>query len=345
MVTRDDVADRAGMSSAVVSYVVNGGPRRVSAATRSKVLRAIEELGYRPNGLARALRTQKTFTIGLVVPDNTNPFFAQLARAVEEAAFARGYVLLLGNSGQDNTRQAAYVNTLLERQVDGLILIADSDIGQPSLPAQTASALQGAGTPLVLLDRHPSDLWAPSVTVDNEGGGYMATRHLLDHGHAEVACLAGPADLAPAQERTHGWRRALREAGVKRPARLLARSRFRRDAGYLVAKELLAGPSRPTALFAQSDEQAIGLLRWANEAGVRVPEDLALVSFDGIDESGYTNPPLSTVAQPVDELGRRTVDLVVSSEPGAGRKSPSQPGCLPVRLLTRRSCGCTGPGP
>ena len=118
MVTRDDVANRAGISPAVVSYVVNGGPRRVAPGTRSKVLRAIEDLGYRPNGLARALRVQKTFTIGLIVPDNTNPFFAQLARAVEETAFARGYVLLLGNSGQDDKRQAAYVRTFLERKVD-----------------------------------------------------------------------------------------------------------------------------------------------------------------------------------------------------------------------------------
>ncbi len=345
MVTRDDVAARAGTSSAVVSYVVNGGPRRVSAATRSKVLRAIEDLGYRPNGLARALRTQKTFTIGLVVPDSVNPFFAQLARAVEDAAFARGYVLLLGNSSQDDTRQAAYVSTFLQRQVDGLILIADSDIGQSSLPEQTASALRGAGTPLVLLDRHPSDLWALSLTVDNEGGAYMATNHLLEHGHADVACIAGPSDLHPVEERTHGWQRALREAGIKPKAKSLVRSRFRRDEGYLAAEELLRAAKRPTAIFAQSDEQAIGALRWAHENRVRVPEDVALVSFDGVDESAYTNPALSTVAQPIEDLGRRTVELVVGPQPGedgspADRPSAHRPECLPVRLVIRRSCGC-----
>ena len=342
MVTRDDVAGRAGTSSAVVSYVVNGGPRKVSAATRSKVLRAIEDLGYRPNGLARALRTQKTFTIGLVVPDNVNPFFAQLAKAVEEAAFAQGYVLLLGNSSQDDTRQAAYVRTFLERQVDGVILIAESDIGQPALPGRTASVLQGASTPLVLLDRHPSDLWAPSLTVDNEGGAYMATRHLLEHGHADVVCLAGPTNLHPAQERTQGWRRALREAGIKPKAGSLARSRFRRDEGHLAARKLLTGRSRPTAIFAQSDEQAIGVLRWAHESGVRVPQDVALVSFDGIAESAYTNPPLSTVAQPIEELGRRTVELVLGPQPGPPGSPAREPECLPVRLVLRRTCGCSG---
>lgn len=336
MVTRDDVANLAGTSSAVVSYVVNGGPRRVSAATRSKVLQAIEDLGYRPNGLARALRTQKTFTIGLIVPDNTNPFFAQLARAVEEAAFARGYVLLLGNSSQDDTRQAAYVRTFLERQVDGLILIADSDIGRPALAGQTSDALQGAGTPLVLLDRHPADLWAPSVTVDNEGGGYMATRHLIEHGHRAIACLAGPTDLHPAQERTRGWRRALREAGIEPRAGSLVRSRFRRDEGYQAAKKLFGALSSPAALFAQSDEQAIGVLRWAHDAGVKVPEDLAVISFDGIDESAYTNPPLSTVAQPIEELGRRTVDLVI----GAGSQATGTTENLSVQLMLRRTCGC-----
>jgi LacI family transcriptional regulator len=338
LVTRDDVADRAGTSAAVVSYVVNGGPRPVSPATRSKVLQAIEELGYRPNGLARALRLQKTFTIGLVVPDNNNPFFAQLARAVEEAAFARGYVLLLGNSSQDDSRQAAYVTAFLERQVDGIVLIADSDIGRPSLPEQTAKALQGAGTPLVLLDRQPSDLSAPSLTVDNEGGGYIATKHLIDHGHRRVACLAGPADLHPAEERTKGWARALGEAGLGARRGLLARSRFRRDAGYEVAQVLLSSGPRPTAVFAESDEQAIGVLRFAREAGLRVPDDLAVVGFDGTDESAYTVPPLTTVVQPVQELGERALQLVVSEDGAQPRKRRLE--SLPVRLLVRRSCGC-----
>jgi LacI family transcriptional regulator len=342
MVTRDDVANRAGISPAVVSYVVNGGPRRVAPGTRSKVLRAIEDLGYRPNGLARALRVQKTFTIGLIVPDNTNPFFAQLARAVEETAFARGYVLLLGNSGQDDKRQAAYVRTFLERKVDGLVLIADSDTGRSPLPEVTASELKGAGVPLVLLDRSPSDLWAPSVTVDNEGGAYIATRHLIEHGHREVACLAGPDDLHTARRRTRGWRRALREAGITPRPDLVARSRFRRDEGYRAVGRLLSGRPRPTALFAESDAQAIGVLRWAQENGVRVPEDLALVSFDGIEEAAYTTPPLTTVAQPIEELGRRSVELLVG--PGAaGTPAPGyRPEALAVELVRRRTCGCNG---
>lgn len=335
VVTRDDVASRAGTSSAVVSYVVNGGPRSVSPATRARVLKAINELGYRPNGLARALRTQKTFTIGLIVPDNTNPFFAQLARAVEEAAFERGYVLLLGNSAQDNQRQAQYVRTFLERQVDGLVLIADFDARPFSLRAETAQALRQAGTPFVLLDRHPDDLWAPSVTVDNEGGGYLATRHLLEHGHKAIACLAGPSEVRTANQRAEGWARALDEAGVARRREWVVRSRFRRRDGYLAARALFSQRTRPRALFAHSDEQAIGALHAAHEAGIQVPDDVAIVSFDGTDEAAYTIPPLSTVAQPVEELGRCTVDMLISGE--ANRRKPR---CLPVHLVARRSCGC-----
>lgn len=347
MVTRDDVASCAGTSTAVVSYVVNGGPRRVSAATRVKVLRAIEELGYRPNGLARALKMHKTFTIGLIVPDNTNPFFAQLARAVEEAAFARGYVLLLGNSSQDDVRQSTYVKTFLERRVDGLVLIVDSDVGDGCMPAETIKALQASGIPLVLLDRQPNDLGARSVSVDNKGGGYLATKHLLEHGHATVACLAGPADLMVVQARTEGWVRALRESGAQPDDRLLVRSPFRRDAGYAVALKLLTSRHRPTAIFAQSDELGISILRAASEAGLAVPRDLAVVSFDGIDESRYTTPPLSTVVQPVDKLGERAVELLLQLGAGSagddGRAVSSAQAldcCLPVELAVRRSCGC-----
>lgn len=334
MVTRDDVARLAGTSTAVVSYVVNNGPRRVSEKTRGKVLAAIEELGYRPNGFARALRSTRSRLLGLVLPDNSNPFFAELARVIEDEAFRRGYLLLLGNSTENDERQAAYVREFLELRVEGLLLISAAH-GDTEVP-QSLGELQGARIRTVIIDRAIPGLQAAYLSVDNFTGGYLATRHLLGHGHADVTCLAGPVGTHPAESRTRGWRRAMREAGRDPGGGLLVRSPFRREAGYQVMRERLRAGAPPGAVFTESDEQAIGVLRATSECGVRVPEDLALVSFDGIPESAFTQPRLTTVAQPFDELGRRAVELAVAA---AGPDSPVRVR-LPVTLTIGASCGC-----
>lgn len=339
--TRDDVAKRAGTSTAVVSYVVNDGPRRVSAMTRERVLRAIEELGYRPNGFARALRSTRSRLLGLVVPDNSNPFFAELARVIEDEAFSRGYLLLLGNSTEDDDRQAAYVREFLELRVEGLLLISSATAPRAGIQSTTAQALRGARTRTVLLDRPVAGLDAACVTVDNTGGGYAATRHLLEHGHEVVACLAGPKGTYPAEARTRGWRRAMRDTGRATGSGFLVRSKFRREDGYRAMLTLLDRAVPPTAVFTESDEQAIGVLRAAAERGIRVPDDLAVASFDGIPESRYTQPPLTTVAQPFEELGRRAVQMVLppSNSSGDPARGPRRVG-LPVALELGGSCGC-----
>lgn len=336
MVTRDDVARRAGTSSAVVSYVVNNGPRRVSEKTRAKVLAAIDELGYRPNGFARALRSTRSRLLGLVLPDNSNPFFAELARVIEDEAFRRGYLLLLGNSTEDDERQAAYVREFLELRVEGLLLISAASGQRQADLRLSLEELQGSRIPTVVLDRAIPDLKASYLTVDNFGGGYLATRHLLDHGHTEVACLAGPAGNQPADSRTRGWRRAIMQAGLSPGAQLLVHSAFRREAGYEAMRVLLTEYDPPTAVFAESDEHAIGALSAAAECGIRVPQDLALVSFDGIPESRFTRPSLTTVAQPFEELGRQAVDLALGSRPGDGAHRVR----LSVTLRIGESCGC-----
>lgn len=325
MPTRDDVARLAGTSAAVVSYVLNNGPRNVSPATREKVLRAVAELGYRPNGVARALRGGHSRTIGLIVPDNSNPFFAALARAVEDAAFARDYAVLLGNSTESTEREQRYLSTFLERQVEAILLISVD--GEPDL-----AGVHHVGTPVVLLDREVPGGDASSVAVDNAGGAYDATRHLFDHGHATVACVSGPTGLPVADERFRGWRHAVRASGgaeVFRPAP------FTRPGGYAAAADLLAGPDRPTAVFVASEQQAIGVLRAAADLGVRVPDDLALVTFDGTEDGAFAHPPLSTVRQPVERLASRAMDVLLAG--GAGTPEHH---VLPFELLLRRSCGC-----
>lgn len=332
-VRRADVARLAGTSPAVVSYVLNGGPRPVSPKTRAKVLLAVEQLGYRPNGIARSLRMNRTLTLGLVVPDNANPFFAELARAIEEEAFAHGYTLLIGNAAENDDRQTTYVRTFLARQVDGLFIVPAHG------PVGFLSELQRAGTPWVSLDRQVFGAGGPAVLVDNRGGAYAATRHLIEHGRRRIACLAGPEDVMPAHDRVAGWRDALAEEGVRPRAMSVWHAPFGRRAGYRAAGEILSAADRPDAIFVASDEQALGALRAIAELGLRCPDDVAIASFDGIPATAYSTPALTTMAQPFADLGRAALSHLLAQI--AGDASPAE--VLPVSLVARGSCGCPDP--
>ena len=310
----------------------------MSDATRKRVLDAVEELGYRPNALARALRSSSSRVLGLVVPDIANPFFAELSLAIERAAFQHGYSLFLGNAMHDDEQQASYLRAFVEHQVEGILLIGATQRGRRLLPPATRAALHSMTVPLVFLDRLPGDVAGRALVVDNVDGGYRATRHLLDHGHRSIGCFAGPADLSPARERKRGWAKALREAHLDPNAQLLVRAEFDRHQAYDVAREMFRSTNRPTAMFVHSDEQAIGVLHAAAASAVDIPGDLAVVSFDGVRESRLTHPALTTVEQPVEATGRRAVELVID---GAGTDSRSDSSeTLPVTLVIRESCGC-----
>jgi LacI family transcriptional regulator len=330
-VTRGDVARHAGVSSAVVSYVVNDGPRAVAPATRARVVAAIDELGYRPNTLARSLRARRSYTFGLLVPNSSNPFFSELGRAVEDAGFEAGYTLLFGNSMDDERREDHYVRTFLERQVDGLILISVSH--SESLMTELATSR----LPTVLLQTLVPRPSIPTVLVDNEGGALAAVRHLLEHGHETVACLTGPEGIPAADERLRGWADALDEAGVPERQRVAARATFGRPEGYRAALDLLR-ESSPTAVFVASDEQAFGVLRAAADLGLRVPDDLAIVAFDGLAHSEFTVPGLTTVSVPFAELGTAAVGCLVDQIEGRTREQSAAR--IQVRLVRRGSCGC-----
>lgn len=337
MVTRDDVARRARTSSAVVSYVVNGGPRPVSAGTRARVEEAIRDLGYRPNRVARALRTSSTNVLGVVLPDIANSFFAELAKAIEDAALLAGYALFIGSSEQNPERQAMYLKAFAEHQVEGLLVIAATDEEHAYLRDQRTS-LPGSSVPLVVVDRLPEGLRAISVTVENEDGGYRATKHLLEHGHRYVHCLSGPQSLSSVQDRIAGWRRAMRETRRGGTDRQLASSAFSRAAAAEVVGELLAGRERPTALFVHSDEQAIGVLAACRRAGLDVPNDVAIVSFDGTRERNSTWPVLSTMAQPIRDLGQSAVHSLIRH---LQHKRLPKSTVLPVTFMVGGSCGCS----
>ncbi len=328
--TRDEVARLAGTSTAVVSYVVNDGPRPVSAATKERVLEAIEALGYRPNALARSLRARRTQAIGLIVPDLANPFFGELGRWVEDRGFDGGNALLVGNSMGSEEREQRYVELFLQYRVAGLILVPIGD-GRAS-----AQRLRESAVPVVVLDRPVPGLAVPAVLPDNVAGAAAATRHLLEHGYSEVACLAGPDGLASSEERVEGWSRALDEALVPMSGRLLLRTAFGRAAGYRGALELLDRADRPRAVFVASDEQAFGVLRAAAHRGIRVPEDLAVIGFDGLEQAAFTVPGLTTMRQDVRAAGELAVRTLTDRSPQPAARTVR----LPVRLCLRGSCGC-----
>jgi LacI family transcriptional regulator len=331
VVTRRDVAQAAGVSTAVVSYVLNDGPRPVATATRAAVLDAIERLGYRPNGVARALATQRTRALALVVPDVANGFFAQLSQLIELAAFERGYTVLFGNTMEDPDRERGYVRAFVDRRVDGLILV-------PSARTVDIARMLDNRMPTVVVDREVAGAPVSTILVDNHRGGQVATDHLLGHGHRRIACLAGPHTLATARQRRDGWAQALQAAGVGRRYVLAVESDYTRAGAYAAARALLAGSDRPTAVFATAEEQVPGVFRAAADCGLTIPDDLAVVSFDSTDGAAYFVPGLTAVRQPIEVLAARAVDAL--AEQLTDPRTEAARTILPVDLEIRGSCGC-----
>ncbi|MEZ2388483.1 LacI family DNA-binding transcriptional regulator [bacterium RCC_150] len=326
-VTRKDVARHAGVSTAVVSYVVNGGPKKVAPATEARVQEAIRALGYRPNATARALKTGSNQTIGLVIPDSSNPFWALLGHAVEVAAAERGYAVLLTNSDNKLDTELRHLRNLAARQVDGVVLA--SVMIQPDL-----MELERAEIRSVLLNHASIAPGFNSVGVDLEAGARLAVEHLIGHGHRSIGLVMGITADNEADGREAGWLRALQDAGL--PQGPLARGGFDRPGGYAAGQRLLASGERPTAIFASSDMQAVGILRAIREAGLSVPDDIAVTSFDGSVEAEYSWPALTTVEQPVWLMAEAAVSALV----GEQREEPPAHRVFPTKLRVRQSCGC-----
>jgi LacI family transcriptional regulator len=327
VVTRKDVARYAGVSTAVVSYVVNDGPKRVAPATEARVREAIRVLGYRPNAAARALKLGSSEMLALVTPDNSNPFYAQLARAVEEAADEFGYVMLLANSDGLLTKQRRHLRNLASRRVDGVVLA--SVVSEPDL-----TDLVSAGIPCVLLDQQAPTAGFAAVGVDLRGGARLAVEHLIEHGHSSIGLAIGATAANETDGRELGWLDSLTAAGLREGP--IARATFDREGGYAAGKRLLASADRPTAIFVSSDLQAVGLMRALHEAGLSVPEDIAVVSFDGSPESEYTWPALTSVQQPLSAMAAAAVGALVKAD----RAEPPEHLVFTVELIVRQSCGC-----
>lgn len=330
MATIKDVAALAGVSFTTVSHVMNQ-TRPVSEAVTAKVNAAIRQLNYVPSGVARSLRGGQTGTIGLLVPNNTNSYFAELARGIEDYCERDDYCVFLCNSDDDIRKQKNYLRVLREKRIDGLIVASAGD------DAMLAELLKATRVPVVMVDRHISGLRADAVQIDHEAGAYLATRHLIELGHRRVACISGPDGMEVSKLRVNGFLRAMAERQLPVASDAIVQSDFSGHGGYDAAKQLFQ-TVRPSAVFASNDMMGIGTLRAAAELGLRVPQDVSVIGFDDIELGRYVYPALTTVGQPILLLGEATAQTLLARINGTLAGEPQRQ-IMPPRLTLRESTG------
>lgn len=330
--TQADVARVAGVSQATVSYVISGKPgSSVPAATRRRVMDVIKELGYVPDSAARSLRTRRTGTIASLIPDITNPFYPAFERGIQDGADLQGYVLTVYNTDGDPEKEARCVRSLQEGRVDGVIGVFFHHTAQDLGPLFDRSI---AITRLEPVYREPGDLPLDNLHVDNTKAAKAATTYLIRRGHRHLAMIAGQG--GPREARLIGFRQALDEHGLAVAPESIRDGDFREGSGVAAMRDLLTLRPRPTAVFAANDVMAMGAILAIREAGLRVPEDVAVMGFDDIPMAKLVSPPLTTVAQFPERLGRRAVELLlerlVGRVGGGGRTEE-----MPFELIIRAS--------
>ena len=322
-----DVARKAGVSVGTVSRVVNGHPS-VTTAKRELVQSVIAELKYRPDAFAQSLRKRTSNTIGVIIPDIRNPFFAELMQCIEIRARALGYSVLFVSSDEDPAAETEHIEAFAARKVDGILLL-------PSNLATSAPHIDGV--PIVVVDRPIKG--HPAVAADNRGGERLAVEYLVSLGHRRIACIAGPKDSTTAKSRLAGFLDVMTphyRAARLRIADFVAHGEFNYAGGQRAAQALLSRAApRLTAIVAGSDQQAIGALRAAADCGMAVPADLSVVGFDGIMLSDLVTPRLTTVVQPVAKIAEVAVALVLGAGP---MRASNAPNLLECELVVRDSC-------
>jgi len=303
--TMVEVSKEAGVSVATVSRVVNerGG---VSKKLEQRVHQAMKKLNYHPSSLARSFKKQQTMTIGVMIPLLDHPFYSRLASSIEKMLFNNGYHALICNAQEDEEREKAYIEMLLRQRVDGVIVNSSAE--------NTAHLLElnNNNMQVVLIDRNVQGIECNRVFSDNSQGGFIGMQHLIELGHRQIGVIAAPRDQEPIERRLRGLHEAQRAYGIDRfPDLLITDDTQDFDVGYQAAKQLLQHNPRPTAIFALTDVMAVGVMHAANEMNLRIPDDLSVMGYDDIPIASYTIPPLSTVAQPIVEMGRASVELLL----------------------------------
>lgn len=325
-----DVAARAGVSRQTVSRVING-KGEVGAATRERVLAAIAELGYRPNVVAQSMVAGRTHTLGCISPNLTDYTFACLIENAQSEARQHGYFLLTGSApAVDDV--PLLLEELLARQVDGLLILNPCADGR----SRHISPLLERGMAIVYLNESPQGESVSSVRCNDHEGGFRATRYLLELGHTQIALIAGPGNEQCTHERQSGYYQALAESGLAADPSLQERGDWSATSGYEATRRLLAAGRPFSAIFAQNDRMAVGAIRALRENGLRVPQDISVIGFDDYPLSSYFDPPLTTLRQPLDYLGRQAARLLIETIHDPTR--PIEQILFPARLVERASC-------
>jgi DNA-binding LacI/PurR family transcriptional regulator len=328
--TIKDVARESGVNISTVSRALNNG-YGVNNQTREHVIAVAARLNYRPNRIARGLVTGRSHSLGLIVSDIRNPFFAEVARGAEDAARAGNCDLVLCNSDLDADKQMQYVHSLLEKRIDGIMMNSVSVLSR-----EQQAQLAGSGVPIVLLNRPASNHTFSTVCADNEAGGALAARYLLGLGHRKVAHLTGPRQHGNLSDRAQGFVRALQAAeNPEQP--VVLRGKFTFEGGAELARKLLDEHPDVTAIFAANDVMAFGVAHAAIDRGLSIPEDLSLIGFDNLQFSVIAHPPLTTIHQPKYEMGSAAVDVLLRLARDKG-KHITEHRRLGVELIERQSC-------
>ncbi|MYL34088.1 catabolite control protein A [Pontibacillus yanchengensis] len=302
-VTIYDVAREANVSMATVSRVVNGNPN-VKPATRKKVLDAIERLGYRPNAVARGLASKKTTTVGVIIPDISSIFFAELARGIEDIATMYNYNIILSNSDQNKEKEIHLINSMLGKQVDGLVFMGGK------ITEDHIREFQNASVPVVLAATVDETNTVPSVNINYEQAAYEATKTLFDHGNEHVAFVAGPIETNISDQKYSGYVKALKDSGKSYTDAYTIRGDYTYDSGIEALEQLMEMEEPPTGIFVASDEMALGVIHGAQDRGMKVPEDIEVFGFDNTRLATMVRPTLSTVVQPMYDIGAVSMRLL-----------------------------------
>lgn len=333
-ITISHVADRAKVSRATVSRVLNNNPT-VDAEIKARVLTAIEELDYQPNRAAQRLRSNTSDVIGVIISDIQSPFFTSVVRGIEDAAYANEMNIVLCNADEDLIRQETYLRLLQAENVAGIIV-------SPTWHVSESNELQqflDSGIPIILIDRIVANTSFDMVSVDNVTGAYNGVRHLIDLGYRRIGIIAGNQKLTTGKGRYEGYARALASADIPLDEKLVRFTNFTEDDGYQFTMELLSLPRPPEALFVSNNLSTMGTLKAIREKGTKVPEELALVGFDDIPMASELKTPLTVVSQPTHEMGEEAVRLLIRRLKSP--QAPSQSIILQTQLIVRESCGYT----
>jgi LacI family transcriptional regulator len=316
MPTIVDVAKRAGVSIATVSNVIRE-TARVSPKLRERVEKAIRDLEYHPNGVARSLKVKQTGMLGMVLPDITNPFFAGIIRGAEDKAFERGYLLVTANTDEQIQRERQVISALRSRCMDGILLA--SAPGKDSAHIQSA---MNAGIPIVSFDRAAPGIKTDAVLLDNVQGSRECVRHMLEVGYKDIAVITGSLKLQLARERLRGYKLAVQAARHKMSPDLILEGDFRQESGYRLGKELLSRHKRPSAIFSCNGVMAFGVLQALKEADVSCPEEIGLATFDDLAGDLFFHPRLTAVRQPSYDIGARAATLLMDRVEGKVKGDP-----------------------